>query len=211
MTPIEKADISRRNGQLSEGPTSAEGKRIVSRNALKHGFASETMAVKTEEQAAYSLKLQGWLNELMPRSMVEETLVERICRNSWKLEKIAEREDELIDVRLTMADDLDDKTSAELERELRLLARYEQAAERHFHKALNTLLKLRKNPALLNAHIPAPVAAPRPAPIPAPRPEPLVIPPAPNKPSLLGDRVSILNVSAVRQPISNGKTHRSGV
>ncbi len=211
MTPAEKAEISRTNGQLSEGPTSAEGKRIVSRNALKHGFASETMAVKTEEQAAYTLKLQGWLNELKPRSMVEETLVERICRNSWKLEKIAEREDELIDVRLTMADDLDDETSAELERELKLLARYEQAAERHFHKALNTLLKLRKNPALLNAHVPAPAPAPKPAPIPAPRPEPLVIPPAPNKPDLFGDRIPILNVSAVRQPIVNGKTPRAGV
>ena len=48
MTPVEKAAISRQNGQLSEGPTSAEGKRIVSRNALKHGFASETIAVKSE-------------------------------------------------------------------------------------------------------------------------------------------------------------------
>ncbi len=52
MTPLAKAEISRANGQLSEGPTSAEGKRIVSRNALKHGFASETMAIKSEEQAA---------------------------------------------------------------------------------------------------------------------------------------------------------------
>ncbi len=179
-----------------------------------YGFASETIAVKKEEQAAYwSGSFQGWLNELKPRSMVEETLVERICRNSWKLEKIAEREDELIDVRLTMADELDDEASTELERELKLLARYEQAAERHFHKALNTLLKLRKNPALLNAHVPAPAPAPapRPAPIPVPRPEPLVIPSVLNKPSLLGDRVSILNVSAVRQPIVNGKTHRAGV
>ena len=135
MTPAEKAEVSRTNGQLSEGPTSAEGKRIVSRNALKHGFASETMAVKTEEHAAYTLKHQGWLNELKPRSMVEETLVERICRNSWKLEKIAEREDELLDIRLGMADELDDETSAELERELRALGRHEQAAERHFRKA----------------------------------------------------------------------------
>ena len=217
MTPAEKAEVSRTNGQLSEGPTSAEGKRIVSRNALKHGFASETMAVKTEEQAAYTMKYQGWLNELKPRSMVEETLVERICRNSWKLEKIAEREDELIDIRLAMSGDFDDETTAELERELKLLARYEQAAERHFHKALNMFLKLRKNPELLNAHVPAPApapapaAAPRPVPAPAPRPEPLVIPPVLNKPSLLGDRVSILNVSAVRQPFVNGKTPRAGV
>ncbi len=213
MTPTEKAEISRSNGQLSEGPTSAEGKRIVSRNALKHGFASETMAVKGEEQAAYSLQLQKWIDELRPRGVVEETLVERVCRNSWKLEKIAEREDELLDIRLTMADELDDETITELERELRLLARYEQAAERHLHKALNMFLRLRKNPELLNAHVPAPapVAAPRAVPAPAPRPEPLVIPPAPNKPSLFGDRVPILNVSAVRQSFVNGKTPRAGV
>ena len=61
MTPAEIAEVSRHNGQLSEGPTSAEGKRIVSRNALKHGFASETIAVKSEEHAAYSLKLQSWV------------------------------------------------------------------------------------------------------------------------------------------------------
>ena len=73
-------------------------------------------------------------------------LVERICRNSWKLEKIAEREDEVLDIRLAMADDLDDEAADELDRELKLLARYEQAAERHFHKALNTLLKLRTKP-----------------------------------------------------------------
>ncbi len=74
-------------------------------------------------------------------------------------------------------------------------------------------MKLRKNPALLNAHVPAPPPLPRPAPTPVPSdPEPLVIPTVLNtQPSLLGDRVSILNVSAVRQPISNGKTHRSGV
>ena len=64
MTPIEKAEISRRNGQLSEGPTSAEGKRIVSRNALKHGLSSETIAVKSEEHAAYTLKLQTWVAQL---------------------------------------------------------------------------------------------------------------------------------------------------
>ncbi len=201
MTAAEKAEISRSNGQLSEGPTSAEGKRIVGRNALKHGFASETMAIKSEEQAAYTLELKSWVDELRPKGLVELTLVERVCRNSWKLEKIAEREDELLDIRLGMAKDLDDETLAELERELRLLAHYEQAAERHFHKALNTFMKLRKNPALLNAQVPAP----KPAPIPAPRPQPLVIPSMLNKPSLFDDLNPILNVTAARPLVVNGK------
>ena len=207
MTPAEIAEVSRHHGQLSKGPTSAEGKRIVSRNALKHGFASETIAVKSEEQAAYTLRLQSWVAQLTPSGLIELMLVERICRNSWKLEKIAEREDEVIDLRLAMADD--DESAAELERELKLLARYEQAAERHFHKALNMLLKLRKHPELLAA--PAPIPAPKPVPAPVPRPEPLVIPPAPNKPSYFGDRDPILNVTAARPPIVNGKTHRAGV
>ncbi len=203
MTPIEKAEISRRNGQLSEGPTSAEGKRIVSRNALKHGFASETIPVKSEEHAAYSRKLQTWVDQLRPNGLIELMLVERICRNSWKLEKIAEREDEVLDLRLAMADD--DESAAELERELKLLARYEQAAERHFHKALNMLLKLRAKPELLA--VPAPAAAPTPV----PRREPLVIPAAPNKPSFFGDLNPVLNVTAARPPIVNGKTHRAGL
>ncbi len=198
MSPIEKAEISRRNGQLSEGPTSAEGKRIVSGNALKHGLSSETIAVKIEERAAYGRKLQSWVNQLAPVGPVEETLVERICRNSWKLAKIAEREDELLDIR---AGDLDDETSAELERELRLLARYEQAAERNFHKALNMLLKLRSKPELLAVPLRSP----------APRPKPLVIPTVPNEPSFFGDLDPVLNITAARPPIVNGKTHRAGV
>ncbi len=157
------------------------------------------------------MQLQRWVAELRPKGLVELTLVERVCRNSWKLERIAEREDKLLDIRFGMAKDLEDETLAELERELKLLARYEQAAERHLHKALNTFMKLRKNPALLNAHVPAPAPVPRPAPIPVPRPEPLVIPSVLNKPSLLGDRVSILNVSAVRQPFVSGKTPRASV
>ena len=62
--------------------------------------------------------------------MIELTLVERVCRNSWKLEKIAEREDELLDIRFGMAKDLDDETLAELERELRL--RHYDGGRRHF-------------------------------------------------------------------------------
>ena len=99
------------------------------------------------------------------------------------------------------------ESAAELERELKLLARYEQAAERHFHKALNMLLKLRSKPELLAV----PTPAPKPAPIPAPRREPLLSPPAPNKPSFFGDLNPVLNVTAARPPIVNGKTHRAGV
>ena len=104
-----------------------------------------------------------------------------------------------------MADN--DESAAEVERELRLLARYEQAAERHFHKALNMLLKLRSKPELLAA----PTPAPKPATIPVPRREPLLIPPAPNKPSFFGDLNPVLNVTAARPPIANGKMHRPGL
>ncbi len=205
MTPIEKAEISRRNGQLSEGGRPRpKGSGSSAATHSKHGLSSETVAVKSEEHAAYSLKLQTWVAQLTPSSLIELMLVERICRNSWKLEKIAEREDELLDIRLAMADD---ESAAEVERELRLLARYEQAAERHFHKALNMLLKLRSKPELFAV----PTPAPKPAPIPAPRREPLLIPPAPNKPSFFGDLNPVLNVTAARPPIMNGKTHRAGV
>ena len=203
MSPVEKAAISRHNGQLSEGPTSAAGKQIVSRNALKHGFASETIPVKSEEREAYSKTLHSWVDQLKPEGPVELTLVERVCRNSWKLNKIAEREDELID-RLVLADDRDDETTAALDRELKLLARYEQAAERNFHKALNAFLKLRKNPELLTASAPKPSLAPAPKPTPRPA-APLVIPPAPNKPSFSEFLNPILNVTAARPPIVNAK------
>ena len=94
MTPIEKAEVSRRNGQLSHGPVSPEGKQAVSRNAVKHGFASETMAIKSEELASYTETLRSWVKQLSPNGPIELILVERVCRNSWKLSRIADREDE---------------------------------------------------------------------------------------------------------------------
>ena len=220
MSPVEKAEISRRNGQLSHGPVSAEGKQAVSRNAVKHGFASMTIAIKNDERAKYAETLQIWIDDLRPNSPVELTLVERVCRNSWKLSRIAGREDELIDNRLAIVDGLDDEAIAAIERELKLLNRYEQAAERNFHKALGAFMNLRKNPELLAANTPAPAPVPQPAP--PPRVEtpaaPLVIPPVPNKPSLIDDLTSlfgdfnpVLNVSAARPPVANGKTHRADV
>ncbi len=66
MSPAELAEVSRQNGKLSHGPVSDEGKSIVSRNALKHGFSSETVAIKTHERDAYSKTLDIWIADQQP-------------------------------------------------------------------------------------------------------------------------------------------------
>ena len=117
-----------------------------------------------------------------------------------KLTRIAEEEDELISLQrilkhtITTALDNNDRAradgladfQAELEQQAKLLARYEQAAERGLHKALNTFIRLRKQPDLLTTVSLEPPAPPQPSYAPrrqAPaNVQPRTLPPAPNEP-----------------------------
>ena len=88
MSPTEKAEISRRNGQLSEGPTSAEGKRIVSRNALKHGFAGQTIIIPDHELEVYERHFAAFRSEHRPVGPTEEFMVQSLAEYSWAIQQI---------------------------------------------------------------------------------------------------------------------------
>src|SRR5947209_19418311 len=51
-TAEERAEISRCNGRSGKGPTSEEGKRRSSRNALKFGLRAKTVPLPQEDQEA---------------------------------------------------------------------------------------------------------------------------------------------------------------
>ncbi len=49
---LNKAEIARRDGALSTGPVSAEGKARSARNALRHGLCSRSLILHDAEEAA---------------------------------------------------------------------------------------------------------------------------------------------------------------
>ena len=84
-------DANRRNAQKSTGPTTAPGKASSRRNALKHGLLAEEVLILdgdgAETRADFDSLLADLYNELQPRGVIEETLVERVATCYWRLRR----------------------------------------------------------------------------------------------------------------------------
>ena len=103
--PRTEAQIAaaRANGLRSKGPTSAEGKAISRRNALKHGMASEV--VLPEEDAAEVERRSGaMLEEMRPGCEMGRYLVRRLARLTVRVERCSSQELEAIAYRAAHAE-----------------------------------------------------------------------------------------------------------
>lgn len=79
----QQLEANRRNAAKSTGPRTAEGKHRSSRNALKHGLLAREVVILdgdgAETEADFDALLADLSDELRPRGVIEETLVERIA------------------------------------------------------------------------------------------------------------------------------------
>jgi hypothetical protein len=58
-------------------------------NALRHGLCADRLVLLDEDESGFQEYRQAFLDDLCPRSAVEETLVERICLQAWRLRRAA--------------------------------------------------------------------------------------------------------------------------
>src|SRR5438270_7600885 len=72
MTKRERARIARRNGALSRGPTSSEGRDRARRSALKHGLTATVLALPDEKPEDIQAHADFWLDSHEPET-AEET------------------------------------------------------------------------------------------------------------------------------------------
>lgn len=90
----EQANI--RNAQLSTGPTSPEGKAVVSRNAVKHGIFANDLVINAgdgrEDALEYQELLTDLKSDLAPVGRMEMMLVEKIAVNYWRLRRLVRYE-----------------------------------------------------------------------------------------------------------------------
>ena len=76
------------NAQHSTGPTSYEGKRKVSMNALKHSFAGQTCILHSHEIDAFREHFESFRKEYRPSGPTEEFLVQSLSEISWSTQQI---------------------------------------------------------------------------------------------------------------------------
>ncbi len=89
-TVMDRAEISRRNGRLSRGPTSPEGKRRSCMNSIKHGMTARLPVLPREDEATYRRLVADVIEALGPRDAVEVVLAEQVASATWRIAR-AER------------------------------------------------------------------------------------------------------------------------
>ena len=88
---------NRRNAKRSTGPSTPQGKAVVSKNGLKNGFSSDQIVIKSEDRAQFDLHRSQMIEELAPDTPVESYLADRIVKLSWKLQRVDYIQNQTID------------------------------------------------------------------------------------------------------------------
>jgi hypothetical protein len=115
------------------GPRTEAGKAVSSQNARKHDLCSKTLRLSTEEWTGYNDMRGRYARDLQPADDIEETLVDEICFNYWRLQQAREAELGIID-----------KHSTALHL-IALYIRYRTGYERAFYKALDQIQKRQRD------------------------------------------------------------------
>ena len=134
MSSEKQIQANRRNAQRSTGPRSPEGKAAVSRNALKHGFRAEKVIFQEFNQETLQELRDELAAQWQPANYTERVLIEQMAVALHKL---------------TMFEELEAALDSQMEMHrfspnLQILWRRQASLERSFHKAIDTLLKLRR-------------------------------------------------------------------
>ncbi len=128
-----RAEINRQNAQHSTGPRSSQGKLASSRNSLKHGLSTGHLIIPGEDPAAFESLRNDLIEEHQPANPTEELLLNEMAQSYWLEQRAIRLQNECF-----TANGVDEKR-------LSLFLRYQTTYNRGFHKALNTLLRLKQS------------------------------------------------------------------
>ena len=131
--PSIRAEINRTNSQHSTGPRTPEGKLASSRNSFKHGLASAQLIIPGEDAVAFDALLTDLLAEHQPANPTEQLLVQEMAQSYWLTQRALRFQNQCF------------APEGVNEKRLALFLRYQSTHERAFHKALNTLSRLKKD------------------------------------------------------------------
>src|SRR5205807_8815736 len=84
-SPADRAAINRINARLSTGPRTDKGKASSRLNALRHTLCSQTVVSSNNNIVAYVNFQKRFFDDLQPKGIIEEQLVQTLTDCSWRL------------------------------------------------------------------------------------------------------------------------------
>jgi hypothetical protein len=103
MTTATRTEINQANAQHSTGPKTAEGKRQSSLNALRHGLTGQIVVMPNEDLQAYQAHIKSFTDEYTPKGATEAHLVQALADTSWRLNRVAALETNLLSLGIATA------------------------------------------------------------------------------------------------------------
>lgn len=88
MSSLKKIEANRANARKSTGPRTETGKAASRTNAVRHGLTGKQLIANGEDPAAYEALRDGLIDSYQPANSAEDTLVEEIAQNYWRLQRV---------------------------------------------------------------------------------------------------------------------------
>jgi hypothetical protein len=101
MSTPHRVEINRANSQHSTGPKTEAGKQRSSLNALRHGLTGQIVVMPTEDLQAYQSHLRSFTDEYHPKGATEANLVQALADASWRLNRVAALETNVLMLGIT--------------------------------------------------------------------------------------------------------------
>jgi len=198
-----KSETARINGAKSHGPVTPEGKQKASRNALRHGLNSKIVVLPHESLEDFENLRDSYLARFQPADQPESDLVETMVLARWRLNRLIHIEANILEKEMLLRTDEIEKEgfsnmtpeetlawcfdrSANHDKSLALLVRYESHLNRTYERAFKQLQTLQSTrppsppPELRNEPKPVLVAPSNPPP--ESKMDPETLPSSPDNP-----------------------------
>ena len=166
MRTKEQIRASRENAKKSTGPRTPEGKARSSKNALKHGLFSQDAVIPGEDPAEFDRHLTLYEDTYLPHNCIERELVLQIADSAWRMRRLSRIEATVMTAgiertRVHQQTYRPERTREGHEGELQLLgasmysgtkflndlARYDGHLNRRFYRAVELMMKIRREEA----------------------------------------------------------------
>ena len=79
---------SRANGAKSHGPTTPEGKKRSSQNAVQHGLLAKCLLLPGEDAENFEILMQNHERRFQPADGIELGIIEEMCAAYWRLHRV---------------------------------------------------------------------------------------------------------------------------